>query len=206
MQIIWYGESCFKIITNELSILTDPFSPAAQGLKNPRLTSEIVVFSNPATLKKKEEEKNNFFLISMPGEYEIKNIFIFSLPHQENNLLKLIYKIETEEIKICFWGEISKEPASEELEKLGEVDVLLISFAPSLSLKEIVKTIKEIQPKIVIPHSLKIKENKIDLKIIEKFTQEMGWRKFEKTAKLKIRKKDLSLGKTGLIILEPVVN
>lgn len=205
MQIIWYCKSCFKIISNETSILTDPLSPATQGFKNPRLTSEIVLFSNPSVLKKKEEGRNNFFLLSTPGEYEIKNIFVFGLPHFENNVLKIIYKIEIEGIKICFLGEIFERPISEELEKLGEIDILFIPFTGPLSLKEIAKTIKEVQPKIIIPHSLEIKKDKLNLKIIDKFVKEMGWQKFERMTKLKIRKKDFSLGKTHLVFLEPAI-
>lgn len=203
MQIIYYGGSCFKIISNELNILIDPFSPQNYGFKNPRLTSEIVLFSDPSFLKKKEGEKSDIFFINTPGEYEIKNVFIVGFPVFEKNNLKTIYKIESEEIKVCFLNEFFKQLVFEEFKKIGETDILLFPLFPSQSFKEITKIIKELQPKIIISYFL---EEKSKEKIIDKFAKEIGWKKIERMPKLKIKKKDLSLEKKELIILEPTIN
>lgn len=114
--------------------------------------------------------------------------------------------MEIEGIKICFFGEVFERPVNEELEKLGEIDILFVPFIGYQPSKEIAGTIKEIPPKIIVPYFLKIKEDKLKSKIIDKFIKEIGWQKFERTAKLKIRKKDFSLEKTRLIVLEPTVN
>ncbi len=193
MQIIWYGKTCFKIISSQISILTDPFSPSQAGFKNPRINSEIVIFSSSQNFKNKIETFPNTFSFSTPGEYEIKNIFIYGIPRFENNFLKTIYKIETENIKLCFLGEISKTLKDEEIEKIGEVDILLFP----ISLKENLGLINKIEPGIAIPSCWKEKKE------LNYLIKEFGLKQEMDLDKLKIKKKDILEDKTRFVILTP---
>jgi len=201
MQIIWYGESCFKIISGEISLLTDPFSPEKRGFKNPRFLADLFLFSSFQELDRRKERVNNFFSFFTPGEYEIKNIFIQGIPHQEKGVLKTIYLIELENIKICFLSKISKFPSQEHLKKISKSEIILIPF--NFISKEGVGFIKGVQPKLVVPFDLFLtKEEKIP-KVLEKFAQEIGSSKVEILEKLKIKKRDLSWEKSKLVILKP---
>lgn len=191
MQIIWYGGSCFKITSSETIILTDPFSPQKSGFKNPKISSPgIIIFSS-------EEEKiktpSENFLIFTPGEYEIKNVFIKGIPHFEKKKLKIIYQIEIEELKICFLGKISERLTDEELEKLDEINILLL---PVLN-KETAKIINEIEPNIIIPSCWK------DEKELDPFLKETGFKKGGFLDKFKINKKDILKEKIEFFILKP---
>ncbi|MFN3301876.1 MAG: MBL fold metallo-hydrolase [Patescibacteria group bacterium] len=197
MQIIWYGESCFKIIYQNLSLLTDPFSPQKKGFKNPRITSEIVIFSSPEELKDNKKISGPF-VFSGPGEYEIKNIFIQGFPHFEKKKLKTIYKLEGENINICFLGNITKRLNDEILEKLGDVEIVLLPIGEkrieSLAIREL---IDEIQPKLILPSCWQKEKEVLD------FAEKIGFKKGNFLDKLKIRKKDLLQEKIELVILKP---
>jgi len=77
MQITWYGQSCFKIITNQkknnpVNIVIDPFDETL-GLKLPSIEADILLITHHDNSK---TIKSNPFLIDGPGEYEIKEIFL----------------------------------------------------------------------------------------------------------------------------------
>lgn len=195
MQIIWYGANCFKLISSELTILTDPFSPEKSGFKNPRITSEIVIFSS---LEEKKKVSAESFILSGPGEIEIKGIFISGLPHFEGKTFKTIYKLTIEDLKICFLDGISSTLTDEELDKLGEVDVLILPISKkSLSSERAIKVINEIEPTLIIPSNWQDKNE------ITEFIKEIGIKNAEETEKLKIKKKDLVKEKVKIAILKP---
>jgi len=80
MNIIWHGQSCFEIVAtpaknSQVKIIIDPFSEEA-GLKVPKLEADILLLThNHQSRNSVSAVSGNPFLISDPGEYEIKNIF-----------------------------------------------------------------------------------------------------------------------------------
>lgn len=198
MQFSWYGASCFKLIFSETVISTDPFSPAKSGFKNPRINCDAIVFSSLPEDFKKELKKisDETFVVSTPGEIGIKNVFIYGLPHFEGKDLKIIYKIVAENLKICFLGEITSQLTTEEIEKMGEVDILILPVSSKIfSDKKVKETINNIEPKIVIPCCWRKKEDLADL------IKEIGSKNIEEVERLKIKKKDLVENKIKLFIL-----
>lgn len=194
MQITWYGQNCFKLMDQEASILTDPFSPSSAGLKNPRLTSDIVVLSSAEDDKKIPVETFIFFT---PGEAEIKNIFLQGITHFDGKTLKPIFKLTVDDLRICFLGEINSELLDEELDRLGEVDLLIIPFSEKiLNSKRAKKIIEMIEPSLIIPSCW---ENR---NALTAFIKEVGLKEKEETDKVKIKKKELSSEKTELIVLK----
>jgi len=195
MQINWYGTSCFKIIDQEVSVLTDPLSPEKSGLKNPRITSDIIILSSP------EDGKNissDAFVFKTAGEAEIKEVFIQGVVHFDKKIFKPLYKITVEDLRICFLGELNEELSEEELDKLGEVDVLLVPFNNKiLDFKKTKEIINALEPSLIIPSCWK------NQKELFGFVKEIGLKIKEETDKLRIKKKDLSTEKTELIVLKP---
>jgi L-ascorbate metabolism protein UlaG (beta-lactamase superfamily) len=194
MQINWYGKNCFKLTDQEVSVLTDPFSPALAGLKNPRITSDIVVFSSPGEAKKVSSEA---FVFSSPGEAEIKNVFITGLVHFEGKILQPIFKITVDEVRICLLGEVSGELSEDEMDRLGEVDVLICPFFEKIiGSKKVKRIVEEIEPSLVVPSHW---ENR---NALNTFIKEVGLKEKEEIDKLRIKKKELSPDKTELVVLK----
>lgn len=197
MQIIWYGQSCFKIISSEMIILTNPFSPEVAGFKNPKISSSgIIIFSS---LEEKKKTPADNFLIFTPGEYEVKNIFIRGISHFGGKNLRTIYQLNLEGLKVCFLGALSEKLNNEELEKLGETNILLlpVSDKKTINFKEAAEIVNEVQPNLIIPSCWK------DEKELLPFIKETGVKKESVLDKLKIKKKDLSDEKIEFFILKP---
>ena len=75
-----------------------------------------------------------------------------------------IYTIETEDLKLCHLGDLGqKELTADQLEKIGEVDILMIPVGGiyTISSKEAPKIMAQIEPKIIIPMHYQVPKLKI---------------------------------------------
>lgn len=201
MQITWYGQTCFRINTqpnrnSSVNLLIDP--PAKEsGLRGPKLEADILL----VTSESPKIEAGNYFLITGPGEYEIKEIYIEGIAASENT----IYTIEAEEIRVCHLGKLSqKELNPEQLEKIGNVDILMIPIGgeEAIDAKGAIKIMTQIEPKIIIPMYYRTPKLKIKLDTLDQFLKTLGVKAAEPLAKLSIRKKDISAEEAKIIVLQ----
>lgn len=211
MHLYWYGQSCFKIQTDSTIIFTDPYSKEV-GLTPPRTKANIITVSH------KHEDHNNItavadentLVIATPGEYESKGVEITGLSsfHDSEEGKKsganIIFVFEAEGIRVCHLGDLGHALSNEQLEKINGVDILLLPVGEvyTFSIKEAIKTISEVEPKIVIPMHYKIKGLKYKLSEVDKFCKEMGVKKNNILDKLLIKKKTLPTEEIQTIILK----
>jgi len=209
MNITWHGQTCFKIITQKnkeasVEILIDPFEKET-GLRPPKLGADILI----STQNKKIISGRDSFLITGPGEYDIKGVYIRGIPIADKNKKEeraTIFTIEVEEMKICHLGiSAPKELTSRELEEVGNIDVLMIPTGglDSLDAKEATKIMSQIEPKITIPMYYKVPGLKMKLDGLDKFLKPLGIKKLEPLTKLSVKKKDLVEKEAKIIVLTP---
>jgi len=217
MTIIWHGQSLFEIITSrgkngQVVIVIDPFSPEI-GLRFPKLEADIVLITHQHSDHNNAKGVNgNSFLIEGSGEYEIKEIFVQGISAFHDDSLgkergsSTIFTIEAEDLRLCHLGDLGqKELTSEQLEKIGEVDILMIPVGGTytISAKEAVKIMSQIEPKIIIPMHYSLPKLKYKLEGADKLLKIMGIKKIESLNKLTIKKKDLSEEEAKIILLNP---
>lgn len=211
MFITWLGQSCFKIQTKEATIVTDPYD-ADIGLKLPRLSADIVTVSH------QHNDHNNTgavsgvpFIIDTPGEYEVRKIFIQGFPawHDAAGGTKLgsntIFVFSAEEMKIAHLGDLGTMLDQEQLDKLENVDILLIPVGGVYTLdgKKAAEVVSQIEPRIVIPMHYKIPGLNIKLGTVDAFCNEMGVKKNGEEEKFRITKKELPNEETKVVLLKP---
>lgn len=205
MQIQYFGLSSFKITTKNATVITDPFHKDS-GLTPPRGAADIIVLSeknNPLT-SATSGISGEPFVVSDPGEYDIKGVTITGIPLKQDDKYITIYLLESEDIKILNLSHIKNFNIKEdELEELGEIDILILPVGDNTVMDASVsaKVVNQIEPKIVIPSYYKNEGLIIDVDQPDKFVKEMGG-KSETMDKLTIKRKDLAGGTTQLVILE----
>ena len=217
MQIIWKGQSCFQIITsqgknNQVNIVIDPFDEST-GLRVPKLEANVLLVTHQhADHNNVKAVAGNPFLIDNPGEYEVKGVFIkgISASHDSSSGkergFNTIYTIESEDLRICHLGDLGqKELTPEQLDKVGEVDILMIPVGGvyTIGAKEAVKVMSQIEPNITIPMHYQLPKLKFKLEGLDKFLKTMGVKKLEAISKLSIKKKDILPEEAKIVVLQP---
>ena len=216
MQIIWKGQSCFQILSSQaknhqVRIVIDPFDEST-GLRLPKMEADLVLVTH------EHKDHNNVkaiegnpFLISGPGEYEIKDVFVQGIPSFHDTAsgkergTNTIYTIEAEDMRICHLGDLGqKELTSDQIEKIGEIDILMIPVGGvyTISTKEAVKIMSQIEPSITLPMHYQLPKLKIKLDGIDKFLKTMGIKNIQPQPKLTIKKKDIQPEEAKIIILD----
>lgn len=216
MEIIWHGQSFFEIFTKlgkeEVKIAIDPFSEEL-GLKLPKVETDLLLIShNHYDHNNKKTISGDYFLIENPGEYEVKNVFVKAIPSFHDSSKgkergeNLIFLIKTEDLRICHLGDIGqKEIENGQIEEIGDVDILMIPVGGkyTISAKEAVKIMSQIEPKITIPMHYEIPRLKVKLEPVEKFLKLLGIKSLKPEKKFSIKKEGLSADEAKIILLEP---
>ena len=197
---------------SQIKIVIDPFEESI-GLKTPELEADILLITHQHPDHNNQKiVKGNYFLIDGPGEYEVKSIFFYGIPsfHDSNQGKEkggnTIYTIEAEDLKICHLGDLGqKELTDEQLEKIGEVDILMIPVGgvDTISSKEALHIMSQIEPKITIPIHYALPKLKGKLEPVDKFLKALGIKSLEPLKKLSVKKKDLSSEEAKIIVLKP---
>ncbi|PIV01673.1 lactamase [Candidatus Shapirobacteria bacterium CG03_land_8_20_14_0_80_40_19] len=214
MEVIYLGHSSFKFRGKSVTVVTDPYDPEYVGLKYPKTEADIVTVSH-------DHPDHNFisivgggpFVISQPGEYEIKgvSIFGFSSYHDDKQGAErgknIIYLIEVDGFRICHLGDLGERLSSELIEEIGTADILCIPVGGKVTLgtNEAVELTAQIEPSIVLPMHFNLPgiNQKIfgDLNPVDEFLSKMEVEDKTVLDKLSISKDKLP-EETKVVILE----
>ena len=210
MVITWYGQSCFRIQSGDLVLVTDPFSKEI-GLKPPTGQADIVTISHEHyDHNNREAIKGDPFIAEGPGEYSLKGVSIIGVPSRhetekaEGEGPNTIFVIDMEDMRICHLGDQGKKLANEQLEQIGDVDVLFIPIGGKYTLnsEEALEAINQIEPRIIIPMHYKVDGLKIDLDTVDKFAKETGVKKENmNVSKVTLKKKAMPEGNNEVYVM-----
>lgn len=215
MFINWHGQSCFKLVGDKTTVITDPFTNE-YGLKVPRLAGDIVTIShdhgdhnNAQAVKGLTQDTP--FVIDSPGEYEYKGVFIYGIPsfHDDNQGASrghnIIYRIEIDGISISHLGDLGHVLENGQIEKLEGTDILLVPVGGNFTIdaKQATKIISELEPRVVIPMHYHIPGLKAKIDGLDPFCKEIGVCPKEELSKFKITKKDLPQQDLQVVLLQP---
>lgn len=212
MEISWVGHACFRLKGKTACLVTDPYDTQATGLKLPKLTADIVTVSHShsdhANSTAIEESP---YVISGPGEYEIKEINVLGVAAYHDNKngeqrgKNTIYNITMDGINIAHMGDLGHVLSSDQIEELGAVDVLLIPVGGVYTIDphQAAKITAELEPKMVIPMHYSVPGLKYQLEGVEQFLKEMGAESVTPQPKLSITKEKLP-EETQVVVLERI--
>ncbi len=204
MQIHWLGNAYIKI-TSEDKVVA--LYPSKQGLdKVPKFDSDLVLSDEHSDLG---VLRGDSFVIESPGEYEIKDVFVYGVSDNEpDQKSQLVYRLELEGISLVHLGYASRDLGKKALGNLEGVDILILPVGggPVLAPKTASKLVSYLEPRVVIPVFYQFQEKQKGLESVDVFIKETGIAKFRKEEKLKIFKKDLPQEETDLVLLEPLLS
>jgi L-ascorbate metabolism protein UlaG (beta-lactamase superfamily) len=202
MDITYYGHSCFRIRGSQGAVVTDPFSSATGHYTPPTVPADICTVShNHAGHNNTSVLAGNPYIISGPGEYEVSGIFVYGWPSyhdsQEGEMrgCNTIYSFEIDGLNVAHLGDLGHVPAKGLLERIGDVDVLLIPVGGDVTLTAAMASdvISLIEPHLVVPmhYHTAAYGGPANLDPVSKFVKEMGAKHIQPEASLRVSSSSL---------------
>ena len=211
MIITYQGVEFFKVQFGDTTIALNPISKDSK-FKPTRFFADIALVSlnNPDMngVENLSYSGKDPFIISGPGEYEVKDVFIKGFASKSmyggKEKINTIYSVTLENMNICFLGALSDINLSSDVkESLGDVDILFLPIGDDgvLDAAKAEKLSVEIAPKIIIPMHF----GEVGVKdALKKYLKEAGADNVKPVDKLTLKKKDLE-GKAGDVVVISVV-
>ena len=163
MDIMWHGQSCFTIKGKKGIVVTNPY--ADDGIKNEKLKADLILVSDMAPVFGEEKGAKKLLPVAgtdadskpkicdVPGEYEVSEIPVTGTQFPEQK--KTIFQFRVDDMSICFLGNVDQAIPAEMIEKIGDIDILMIpdGGVGCLDAKKAQSVIEEIEPRMVVPMS-----------------------------------------------------
>ncbi|MFC2011256.1 MBL fold metallo-hydrolase [Chloroflexota bacterium] len=209
MDINWLGHSCFRIKGNHATVITDPYSPDL-GYTLGEPTARIVTVSH--------QHKGHSYvegvggeprLVTGPGEYEIGGVLIIGLATFHNGEKggergkNTIFLMEVDEVSVCHLGDLGHVLTTEQVEEIGNVDVLLLPVGgvSTIDAPMAAEVVRQLEPKVVVPMHYKTEALNRELEPVERFLEEMAVKEVNSQPKLSFTKANLPIS-TQIFLLD----
>jgi L-ascorbate metabolism protein UlaG (beta-lactamase superfamily) len=199
MEISWLGHSCFRIKGSHATIITDPYPPTL-GYSLGKPTARIVTVSH-------QHPGHSYVqgvggeprLVTGPGEYEISGVLIIGIAtfHDGEKGRKrgknTVYLMHIDEVSVCHLGDLGHVLTAEQVEELGDVDVLLLPVGgvSTINASMAAEVVRQIEPKVVIPMHYKTEALSWELEPVERFLKEIGVEQVASQPKLSFTRSSL---------------
>lgn len=200
MKIKWLGHACFLLTSeNGTRVLTDPFDDQV-GYKLPEVEADIVTTSHDHyDHNAVDVVKGNFTHINKPGSFEEKGIKITGIStfHDEAQGSKrgdnIVYVFEIDGIRICHCGDLGHPLSKEQIDEIGEIDVLLLPVGGiyTIDAAQACEVMESLKPVITIPMHFQTPVLKFSLGTVDDFIAAAGGGE-------KINKQEIEITKDGL--------
>lgn len=213
MDITWHGHSCFTIKGKKATVVTDPY--ADTGFKFEKLKGDIILVSDMEGGKLVDVAGEAPIMLNLPGEFEVKEVSIQGIQawtkpkskEEEGEKAKktVIYIFVVDDLKICHLGSIGHTIPDEMIEKIGDIDILLVPTGGKdcVDAKKAHEIIEDIEPRIVIPMNYMAEGEKMEYDAIENLLKLSGANPERKDIFSIAGKSALPQDKTEYVILNP---
>ncbi|MCA9364994.1 MAG: MBL fold metallo-hydrolase [Candidatus Moranbacteria bacterium] len=214
MIIQYYGGTCFKITTKPLGRATDDvnifFDPHTGTRAALGATDLIFLTHGVPDYYAKPIGRGEPTVIDTPGEYALSgttvvgvDAFSDAVGGSENGLTTL-FSFLSEDISVCHLGTLGQAPTSEQLERIGSVDILLLGVCSrgEIDAKKASAIAHMLEPKIVIPMDYSSEGKKGRDEALEAFCGVVGNCPSDTLPRLTVKAKDLEGQSMQVVLLD----
>jgi L-ascorbate metabolism protein UlaG (beta-lactamase superfamily) len=206
MIITYFGKQFFKIQQGEMVLAFNPVSKASKSGISAKFGADIaLVTTNHADYNGVEQLTHGErvpFLVSGPGDYEVKEIFIKGVLSNatisDKKYINTIYSFAVDGIRIAFLGALGDAEISKEArESVDGPDILFVPVGGGgvLDAKSAAKLASSLEPKMIIPMDY-------DTSSLKAFLKEIGEEKPDVVDKLTLKRKDIENKEGEVVVLQ----
>lgn len=208
MDITWLGHACFRLRGKERTVLIDPYDKST-GYTLGRPNADIVLITHDAPGHNNSAAVHGEpRIISSPGEYEIGGVSVIAVrthrgdPNARNRERNVVFALQVDDLNICHLGGLDTKLTEEQLEALGNVDVLLVPVGggDSLSAAHANEIVNMLEPKYIIPMHYKTEAETGEFEGVDRFLREIGAKEVEPQPKLSVTRQNLPEDQTVVLL------
>jgi L-ascorbate metabolism protein UlaG (beta-lactamase superfamily) len=206
MIITYLGKQFFKVAQGDTVLAFNPIGKGSKAGSVSRFGADVALtttnhpdFNGVENLSHGDTVP---FVISGPGDYETKGIFIRGFMTKttldKKEYINTVYSLTFDGINLCFLGALSDEKITADVrEAIGAPDILFVPIGGEevLAAAPAYKLAVSLEPKLIIPMDY-------DAASLKTFLKEAGEDKVEPIEKLTIKKKDLEGKDAEVVILQ----
>ena len=180
MDIVYLGHSSFRLHADGMVVVTDPFPPSL-GLRMDARPAAVVTVSNThPNHSAADAVAGGPRVFSAPGEYEYNGIVVrgvmtplpAGVPHERRNVA---YTIEMDGVNLCHLGDLALPLTTRQVDELKPVDVVMApAGGHAISPDQVLQTIQDLDPRIVIPMHFAQGQAGLTLQGPEEFLRRLG--------------------------------
>lgn len=206
MELSYLGADCLVLNSKESRVVVDDTLTHVSG-KAVIKAGDIALFTAGQTGNLPATK----LTVDQPGEYEVANVSITGIParahmDEPGKHTATMYKVIVGDISFLFTGHVYPELSDEQLETIGNVDVMVVPVGGNgytLDGVGALKLIKEVEPKLVIPTHYDDKTLKYEVpqQTLAQAVNSLGMEPKETVSKLKLKGTDLGEA-MQLVVLE----
>ena len=213
MEITWLGHAAIRVRSGATALVMDPY-PEALGLRIPpqQAQARVVTISSADPNHSAIDTLTNDtppVLVDGPGEYEaagfrIRGVRTTRQGTGDEQAWNTVYVVEVEGIVLCHLGNPDRLLTAAEIEELGSPHILVLPVGSrnGVSAADAVELINAISPRIVVPVMFVHPGNKVELRELGPFLQELGAKAPEQQARLTVTRTALP-EETEVALLQP---
>ena len=199
MEISWLGHSCFRIRGRQATVITDPYPPDL-GYSLGKPTAHVVTVSH-------QHPGHSYVqgigggprLVTGPGEYEISGVLITGIAtfhdreRGKQRGKNTVYLMEVDEVSVCHLGDLGHVLTAEQVEEIGNVDVLLLPVGgvSTINAPVAAEVVRQLEPKAVVPMHYKTEALSWELEPVDRFLKEIGVKEINSQPKLSFTRSSL---------------
>lgn len=206
MIITYFGKQFFKIGQGEMVLAFNPVNKSSKTGISAHFGADIALITTNHPdyngIDQLSHGERAPFVMSGPGDYEVKEIFIKGVASDafiaNKKFINTIYVFTLDGINIAFLGALKDfEFSKESREAINSPDILFVPIGGKdmLDAKSAAKLASTLEPKLVIPMDY-------DESSLKVFLKEMGEEKAEVVEKLTLKRKDLDNKEGEVIVLK----
>jgi L-ascorbate metabolism protein UlaG (beta-lactamase superfamily) len=215
MEIQWYGHAAFLITTGQgIKIITDPYKPGG-GIAYQAISDEadIVTVSH--------EHSDHNYAEGLPGKprvfrgagrHELRGVVVEGIASYHDDAGgaqrggNTIFTIDVDGIKICHLGDLGHILSDQEVQQIGQIDVLCIPVGGFFTIgpQEATTVTDQLKPHLIFPMHVKTEKCTLPIEPVDAFLQ--GKREVRKlnASTFSFTKEELEAG-LGIVVLQPAL-
>lgn len=180
MDIVYLGHSSFRLHADGMVVVTDPFPPSLGLRMDPRPAAVVTVSNTHPNHSAADAVAGGPRVFSAPGEYEYNGIVVrgvmtplpAGVPHERRNVA---YTIEMDGVNLCHLGDLALPLTTRQVDELKPVDVVMApAGGHAISPDQVLQTIQDLDPRIVIPMQFAQGQAGLTLQGPEAFLRRLG--------------------------------